>query len=166
MDIGPAFPEKNIPVAFAADDNYLPYVAVAINSLVAKTASSNLDVLVLHDGISEIAKAGFFTGVRKDERLSVRFVDIGDTVRGTAARSFVQKNYLSVTALFRLFIPKVLTAYDALPPVSIQSDAYHLVENVIGEIPPYEAISDIAKSTVDQVGVVKATKEGARTENA
>ena len=41
-----------------------------------------------------------------------------------------------------------------------------LVENVIGEIPPYEAISDIAKSTVDQVGVVKATKEGARTENA
>ena len=114
MDIGPAFPEKNIPVAFAADDNYLPYVAVAINSLVAKTASSNLDVLVLHDGISEIAKAGFFTGVRKDERLSVRFVDIGDTVRGTAARSFVQKNYLSVTALFRLFIPKVLTAYERL----------------------------------------------------
>ena len=31
---------------------------------------------------------------------------------------------------------KVLTAYDALPPVSIQSDAYHLVENVIGEVFP------------------------------
>ena len=41
-----------------------------------------------------------------------------------------------------------------------------LVENVIGEIPNYDAISDIAKSTVDQVGVVKATKEGARADHA
>ena len=34
-----------------------------------------------------------------------------------------------------------------------------LVENVVGEIPPYEAISDVGKATVDQVGVERATKD-------
>ena len=59
MDVRPAFSERNIPVVFATDANYLPYLAVAINSLVANTTSGNLDVLVLHAGIEEEAKAEF-----------------------------------------------------------------------------------------------------------
>ena len=110
----PAFNRQNIPVALAADANYLPYVAVTINSLVANTKSGNLDVLVFHAGIGESSREDFLKGVRKDERVSVRFVDIGDEVKETAAGRFVQKNYLSVTTLFRLFMPRVLAAYERI----------------------------------------------------
>lgn len=113
-DIKPAFAERNIPVALATDANYLPYVAVTINSLVANTKSGNLDVLVFHAGIGESSREDFLKGVRKDERVSVRFVDIGDEVKETAAGRFVQKTHLSVTTLFRLFMPRVLAAYERI----------------------------------------------------
>ena len=35
----------------------------------------------------------------------------------------------------------------------------YLMENVIGEIPPYDALSDLAKATVQYVGVEGATKD-------
>ncbi len=113
-EIRPAFATRNIPVAFATDENYLPYVAVAINSLVANARGGNLDVLVFHAGIGETARGWLLKEVRKGACISVRFVDIGDVVRETAAGCFVQKNYLSVTTLFRLFIPRVLVAYERL----------------------------------------------------
>ena len=108
----PAFNRQNIPVVLATDENYLPYAAVTINSLVSNAKRGNLDVLILHAGISESARAGFLKGVRKGERVSVRFVDIGDEVKETVAKSFVQTNYISVTTLFRFFIPRVLDAYE------------------------------------------------------
>ena len=108
----PAFNRQNIPVVLATDENYLPYAAVTINSLVSNAKRGNLDVLILHAGISESARAGFLKGVRKGEHVSVRFVDIGDEVKETVAKSFVQTNYISVTTLFRFFIPRVLDAYE------------------------------------------------------
>ena len=35
----------------------------------------------------------------------------------------------------------------------------YLMENVVGEIPQYEALSDVGKATVDLVGVEPATKD-------
>ena len=36
----------------------------------------------------------------------------------------------------------------------------YLMENVVGEIPHYEDLSELGKATVDMVGVAPATKEG------
>ena len=54
---------------------------------------------------------------------------------------------------------QVLGPGQFLAPEQIISMDY-LVENVQGEIPPYEALSDVAKATVDQTGVEPATKDG------
>jgi hypothetical protein len=35
----------------------------------------------------------------------------------------------------------------------------YLMDNIKGEIPQYNALSDVAKATVDMVGVGSATKE-------
>ncbi len=50
---------------------------------------------------------------------------------------------------------KILTTDWCLRPEQLISMDF-LVENVEGEIPPYEAISDVGKATVDQVGVPPA----------
>ena len=112
QDIKPVFAESNIPIAFSTDSNYLPYVAVAVNSLVANTKSGNLDVFILHDGLDCAEQADFLKGVRNCGRLSVRFVDVGEAVNGTIGSSFVQTGHISRASLFRLFLPEILAAYE------------------------------------------------------
>jgi hypothetical protein len=49
--IQPAFAERNIPIALSADENYLPYVKVVVNSILSCSKSGNIDILILHNGI-------------------------------------------------------------------------------------------------------------------
>ena len=113
-DIRPAFAERNIPVAFSTDANYLPYVAVTINSLVANTTSGNLDVFILHSGIPQKKRSTFLAGFKDKKKVAVRFIDVADAVAATGLSEFRQKRYLSVSACYRLFLPDVLTAYDKI----------------------------------------------------
>ena len=61
-DIKPAFAVWNVPVALATDENYLPYLKVTINSAIARSPGSNLDIIVLHAGIPEDAILDFTAG--------------------------------------------------------------------------------------------------------
>ena len=92
-DIRPAFAERNIAVSLSADENYLPYVAVAINSIVENTKSGYADILVLHDGIPQAKRSAFLAGFEKKENVSVRFVDVEDAVAATGLSGFRQKRY-------------------------------------------------------------------------
>ena len=53
---------------------------------------------------------------------------------------------------------KVLENNDLLTPAEIINMDY-LMENVVGEIPQYEELSEVGKATVDLVGVEPATKD-------
>ena len=53
---------------------------------------------------------------------------------------------------------KVLESGDLLTPEQIIRMDY-LVENVEGEIPRYEELSEVGKATVDLMGVHKATRD-------
>ena len=74
-DIRPAFAERNIPVAFSTDANYLPYVAVTINSLVANTTSGNLDVFILHSGIPQKKRSTFLAGFKDKKKLLIQVLN-------------------------------------------------------------------------------------------
>ena len=113
-DIRPAFAERNIAVAFSTDENYLPYVAVSINSVVANTKSGYVDILILYDGIPYAKRRAFLTAFRKMANVSVRFVDVGDVVVSTGLSGFEQKRYLSAAACYRLLLPDMLVAYDKM----------------------------------------------------
>ena len=52
-DIKPAFAERNVPIVFATDEKYLPYVGVAVNSAIASSVRCNLDILILYAGIGD-----------------------------------------------------------------------------------------------------------------
>ena len=77
-DIRPAFAERNVPVALATDENYLSYLKVTINSAIASSPRSNLDIIVLHAGIPEDAIRTFTAGYAGAGHATVRFVDISD----------------------------------------------------------------------------------------
>ena len=113
-DIQPAFAERNIPVVFATDENYLPYVKVAVNSAVANAASSNLDILILHSGIDDGSIRAFISRYAGIGNVSVRFVDLSDGLTGSRLADFEQTDRLPVSSCYRLLAPYILTAYDKL----------------------------------------------------
>ena len=98
--IRPAFAERNIPVVFSTDENYLPYVNVAINSAVANSAGSNLDVIVLHSGVSDVAIRAFAAQYAELSNVSVRFVDVSKKVGASALVDFKHVDRLPVSACF------------------------------------------------------------------
>ena len=113
-DIKPAFKERNIPVAFATDENYLPYVKILINSIAASTQSGNLDILILNDGVPRGKEKEFLKDFRGQDGVSVRFLNVGKFVKRTALSEFEQRRYLSIAACYRLFLPDMLVAYDKM----------------------------------------------------
>lgn len=113
-DIKPAFAERNVPVAMATDENYMPYLRVVVNSILAHAKKGNIDLLVLNDGIDAGRQQDFIDGFKGTDNLSVRFVDVGNAIRSTAGSHFQQTTYISVAALFRIYLPYLLTAYDKI----------------------------------------------------
>ena len=89
-DIKPAFVERNVPVALATDENYLPYLKVAINSAIARSPGSNLDIIVLHADIPEGAILDFTAGYAGVGNASVRFVDISDELETSGLSDYKQ----------------------------------------------------------------------------
>ncbi|MCR5751561.1 MAG: glycosyltransferase [Kiritimatiellae bacterium] len=111
-DIKPAFSVRNVPVVLSTDENYLPYVKVAINSAVANATGSNLDFLILHSGICDEAIQSFIAKYAGLENVSVRFVDISGGLDGSKLADFKQTDRLPVSSCYRLLIPDILTVYD------------------------------------------------------
>ena len=110
LNIRPAFERDNIAIAFAVDQNYVPYLKYAIKSVVANCKRGNLDIIVLHAGeLDARAITGYFKG---KPNLSIRFMDISDIVQREIAPYFVGRGYLTMATTYRLFLPNLLPNYD------------------------------------------------------
>ena len=113
-DIKPAFARRNLPIVFSTDENYLPYVRVAINSVLANNAGGNLDIIVLYSDISDESIRNFLVRYAGLKNVSVRFVEMSAGLTASRLADFKQVDRLPVSACYRLLIPDILTAYDKL----------------------------------------------------
>ncbi len=149
-DIHPAFAERNVPVVFATDANYLPYLKVTINSAIANAGGSNLDILVLHSGVDEGLIQAFISRYAGLANVSVRFVDMSDGLAGSRLSEFEQVARLPVSSCYRLLIPDILTAYDKLVyldvDVAVCRDLGELYAAELGEA-YFAAAKDVVHST-------------------
>lgn len=99
-----------IPVFFSTDDNYIPYLDVAISSLIANaSAYYRYRIVVLNTGVQEenILK------IKRNERPNVwiDFVDISCHL-GSIHRHFKNLYHFSVVTYYRLFIASLFPQYD------------------------------------------------------
>ena len=118
-DISPAFAERNIPVALATDENYLPYLKVTINSAIASSPGSNLDIIVLHAGITEDAILDFTAGYAGVDNASVRFVDISEELEASGLSDYRQTARLPLSSCYRLLLPSILPAYGKIVYIDV-----------------------------------------------
>lgn len=102
--------KKNIPIFFAVDDEYTPFLAVTLQSLVDNSSLKNeYQIKILHTNISienkeKIKKFG-------RENISIEFVDLNYYIERVKDKLYT-RDYYTKTTYFRLFIPNLYPQYD------------------------------------------------------
>ena len=98
-----------IPVFFSVDDNYIPFLAVAIRSLIDNLSEPNTcRIHILNTGLNEAD----CERIRKMEtdRVSIVFVDVSREVAPIAAQLNL-RDYYTASIYFRIFIPSLFPQY-------------------------------------------------------
>lgn len=102
--------KKIIPIFFAIDDGYIPFFAVALESLIEHSSPENHYVIkVLYVNITDENQAK----IKKYERdnLSIEFVDLNYYIDKVKDQLYT-RDYYTQTTYFRLFIPELYPQYD------------------------------------------------------
>ena len=150
---------KEIPVFFAVDNGYIPFLSVALRSLIDNTSKENIYAIkILYTNVTEENKIK----IKKyeTENISIEFVDLNKQLEEIKEKLYT-RNYFSNTTYYRLFIPELYPEYDKA--VYIDSDTVCLSDiaelyntdmgdNLIAVIPDgvIQAI-DIFKDYVERV---------------
>lgn len=101
---------KEIPVFFAVDDGYMPFLAVSIQSLVDHASPENqYSIKVLHTNISAENKKKI--SKYQSDNIDIEFVDLNYYIEKIQDKLYT-RDYYSKTTYFRLFIPNLYPQYD------------------------------------------------------
>lgn len=133
---------KEIPVFFSTDDKYMPYLDVAISSLVANASEEySYKIIVLNTGLDpeNVAK------VKANEcpGFSIEFFDISDRIENIKSR-FKNVYHFSIVTYYRLFIASLFPQYKKILYLDCDlvvlgdiSELYNidLGENILGVVP-------------------------------
>ena len=100
---------KGIPIFFAVDDGYIPFLAVTLQSLVDNSSSSNqYSIKILHTNVNEENKRKISKYQR--ENIDIEFVNLNCYVEKVKDKLFT-RDYYTNTTYFRLFIPELYPQY-------------------------------------------------------
>jgi len=134
--------EKEIPIFFSTDDNYIPYLDVAIASLIENASKAYAyRIIVLNTGLEK----SNIELVKQNERegFSIDFVDISRDVEKIKSR-FKNVYHFSVVTYYRLFIASLFPQYEKIVYLDCDlvvlgdvSELYHtpLGDNILAAAP-------------------------------
>jgi lipopolysaccharide biosynthesis glycosyltransferase len=107
----PAFAENNIPVVFAVDDNFIPYLSVAIESIIANSSlGCGYDLIILEEKISERNKKRLKTQIKK-RNFSLRFYNTAPFFERYSNHIWYVNRNLTKATYYRFFIPHIFASY-------------------------------------------------------
>jgi len=104
--------KKEIPVFFSTDDNYIPFLDVAIRSLIANASRDyQYRIIVLNTGLSPENTAK--VKENECEGFRIDFADISKDVESIKAR-FKNVYHFSIVTYYRLFIASLFPQYNKI----------------------------------------------------
>lgn len=101
---------ENIPIFFAIDDGYTPFLAVALQSLIENASKDyNYCIKILHTNVGEEHKKQ----IKKyeSENVNIEFVDLSYYIEKVQDKLYT-RDYYTNTTYFRLFLPELYPQYD------------------------------------------------------
>ncbi len=101
---------RSIPVFFACDSGYLPYLSVAIHSLIQNANKDRqYQLYVLHTGVGEVEKERITK--LETPHVSISFVDMKAAILPVMSH-FSLRDYYTFSIYYRLFIPSLFPHID------------------------------------------------------
>ena len=117
-----------IPIFFSSDDNYLPFLAVSVRSLIENASDAyQYRIHVLNDGLDPRRWERIRAMARKN--VEICSVAVGESIRPLAERLNL-RDYYTVSIYYRLFIASLFPQY----PKAIYLDADIAVNGDISEL--------------------------------
>ena len=101
---------KEIPVVFSVDDNYIPYLCVAIKSLIENASKDYFyRIYVFHNGVS-LSNQNIIRRMNNDY-VKIQFLNVKQKM-GSLSNELHLRDYYSESIYFRLFIPSIFPNYE------------------------------------------------------
>jgi len=101
---------ETIPIFFAIDDGYTPFLAVALQSLIDNASINyNYSIKILHTDVKE----NHIKQIKKYEckNVNIEFVDLNYYIEKVKDKLYT-RDYYTKTTYFRLFLPELYPQYD------------------------------------------------------
>lgn len=136
---------KVIPIFFAVDDGYIPYLAVALESLIENASTEYCySIKVLYTNIEEENKKKIIKYER--ENVKIEFVDLNYYIEEVKDKLHT-RDYYTKSTYFRLFIPNLYPQYDK----AIYIDSDIVVLGDISELYNKEIGNNLVAAAPDDV---------------
>tara|TARA_Y100000590_G_scaffold118182_1_gene135197 strand:+ start:4474 stop:5547 length:1074 start_codon:yes stop_codon:yes gene_type:complete len=104
-----------VKVVFSSDNNYAPYLGVAIKSLIDNSSDkNNYSISILDGGISDYNKLKIDRLVINKNNISIEFIDIKKYLESYDLSIFNIGAHFSVAAYYRFFIPEIFKYEDKI----------------------------------------------------
>lgn len=143
--VEPAFLQNNIPVVFAVDNNYAPYLSVCLESLInSSSITNNYDIWILDGGLSADIRYKLQSLIHNKRNFSIRYFDVKAIKEIQKQRLFIS-NHASVANYYRLFIPKIFSEYSKI----LYLDCDLLINRDIANLYNIELDNNILGAVVD-----------------
>lgn len=151
--IKPVFDKNYIPIAFATDDNFVPYLYVSLLSLITNVSNdNNYDIVILYSKINDY-NISRLSQLSK-ENVSIRFLDMSEYMDKYNGLWYTHWDY-SDAVYYRFFISEIFSEYDKVlyldGDVIFNCDVAELY-NVELEENYIAAVQDISQQMQDYVG--------------
>ncbi len=138
-----------IPIFFAVDDNYAPYLSVTLRSLIENSSNENVyDINILIEELSDRNVKSILT--MQTENVKIKFVSVTEKLRALC-RKLHMRDYYTKATYYRFFIPELFPECEKglyldcdIVLTADAAELYHteLGDNYIAAIPE-EFITDV-----------------------
>ena len=100
---------KTVPIFFSSDENYIPFLSVAIRSLIDNSSEENdYSIYILNDGLSERAVNSI--GNMQTKNVHIIFIDVNERLKSLCG-ALNLRDYYTISIYFRLFIASMFPDY-------------------------------------------------------
>jgi len=151
--------DKCVPLIFAANDDFVPYMSVMIQSIMENASpSKNYEIILLHRDIKPETTDNLRKQITAKNNFSLRIINVSKEVKGY---SFYTGNsdVLTEETYYRLLVPFLLPEYSKA--IYMDGDMVTLVDvanlmdielknNLIGAVRDYGSLSDSFYSESDR----------------
>ena len=107
--VKPFFKDKNVPIVFAANNDFVPMFAACIQSILdCSSIKYNYDFILLHTNISENNKNELLNMVKKYDNACLRFINVTSIISNYQLQA---NAHISVETYYRFLIQDLLPDY-------------------------------------------------------